>query len=352
MAAAIDFSHGGNISDARRAHGARVIDFSASINPLGMTPSLKRFLHSSMDRILHYPDPSSSALVKRIARSAKIPEENILVGNGSIELIYLLAHAFLPKKVLIPVPTFSEYERAARAVGARIEFLKLREKDGFELPHCTGARADMAFLCNPNNPTGNLLAADRKLPAWRCGMTVIDEAFIDFLPDEKKHTCIKEAVQRKDIVVLRSFTKFFALPGLRLGYLVGHRDTIRRLKPHHYPWTVNVLAQAAGEAVLGDGAYCRESTAYVEKEKDYLFRELSQTSGLTIYPSAANFLFARIDRKGMNSSLLSKRMLAKGILIRDCINFRALSDRYFRVAVRTASENRKLVKALAEALKE
>jgi len=350
MAVPVDFSHGGHIVDARRVHGPRVIDFSASINPLGMTSSLKRSLNASMDRILHYPDPASSALVKRIGAFSQVPEENIVVGNGSIELIYLLAHAFLPKKVLIPVPTFSEYERAARAVGARTQFLKLSAKGGFALPRCAGLRADMAFLCNPNNPTGNLLAFDRKLSVWRCGITVIDEAFIDFLPDGKKHTFVAEAVRSKGIVVLRSFTKFFALPGLRLGYLIGHRDTVARLKAHQYPWSVNALAQAAGEAVLEDKGYCKESIAYVEKERDYLFRGLSRIEGLTVYSSAANFLFARIDQKGMTAPLLKTRMLRQGILIRDCSNFRSLSEMYFRVAVRTRSENRKLLEALRKVL--
>lgn len=350
MAAAVEFLHGGKIFEARRVYGPRVIDFSASINPLGLAAPVKRSLVSNMDRVLHYPDPDAAELTRRIARHTGVCAENVLVGNGSIELIYLLVHAFLPNKVLITVPTFSEYERAACAIGARIRFLDLREKDGFGLPRGSVGRADMAFLCNPNNPTGNLLIADRCLPAWRCGMTVIDEAFIDFLPDEKKHTFIPEAVRNRNVVVLRSFTKFFALPGLRLGYLVGHPDTVRRLKDHHYPWSVNALAQAAGEAVIADKRYCRESIAYVRKRREELFRGLSRIEGLTVYPSAANFLFARIDKKGMTSAFLAKRMLSRGILIRDCGNFRGLSDRYFRVAVRTGGENKRLIRAVKEAL--
>ncbi|HRZ86759.1 MAG TPA: threonine-phosphate decarboxylase CobD [bacterium] len=329
--------------ELERRLGRPLADFSANISPLGTSAAARRAAMAMMGLIRHYPDPFSSELKQKIARRLRVREENVLVGNGSIELIYLIMHAFLPKSVLLPVPTFSEYERAARAVGASARYIQLKEDDGFALT-CRGSlRADMVFLCNPNNPTGNLLAASRRLPAWRCGLTVVDEAFIDFLPDEKEHTFVNEAAGDRGLVVVRSFTKFFALPGLRLGCIIGHTDTIRRLAAHQHPWSVNALAQAAGEAVIDDDEYREMAVAAVEKERSYLFRALSRIDGIRPFPSAANFILVKIERKGITAERLRDRLLRAGILIRDCGNFRGLDNRYFRVAVRTRRENRALI---------
>jgi threonine-phosphate decarboxylase len=297
------FSHGGNIYDAKGKCGEEVIDFSANINPLGLPSEVRKTLRKNLDRILHYPDPEAKELTRKIAKYWGIKSENILPGNGSVELIYVIMSAYKPETVLIPAPTFSEYERAARSVRSKVRFLKLKEKENFGLDLSQTAGADVLFLCNPNNPTGNLLHPRLSPPTWRGrikegGMVIIDEAFMDFLPDEKNHTLIWKAVGNRNIVVLRTFTKF----------------------------------------------------TLIEKERSFLSAELAKIGGLRPYSSVANFLLIKIETAGISSKFLTEELLKKGILIRDCSNFRNLDDRYVRVAVRSHKENVQMLTALREVL--
>lgn len=313
--------HGGNIYK----FGKDIIDFSASINPLGLSKGIKKALRDNLDKIIHYPDPDSNDLVKSIARYWKIKEENILPGNGSSELIYLIIHTFRPRKVFIPFPTFSEYEKAARAI-----------------KYVRGRSLHISFICNPNNPTGDLV----KVPEFK-GLRIIDETFMDFLPDEDKYTMIWRATKSRKIIVLRTFTKFFAIPGLRLGYLAGHKDMIMMLKQHLPPWNINSLAQIAG-VVLKDKKYIEKTREVVQRERRFLFERISRISTLKPYPSVTNFILVKTD--GLSSKTLKKKLIQKGILIRDCSNFRGLDNRYFRIAVRSHKENKKLIDALESIL--
>ena len=347
----LTFEHGGNIYQAQRQYKRKFLDFSANINPLGLTPQIKEAIYKNFGSILHYPDPEAKNITRKIAQYWGIKEENVLVGNGSIELIYLIVSTFKPKTTLIPIPTFSEYERAARCIKSKINFLRLKEKLRFELPSAKINQADILFLCNPNNPTGNLILTDyriiEKLPIK---LVVIDEAFMDFLPDEKKHTLVWKAQKNKRIIVLRTFTKFFALAGLRIGYLVAHQSIVNKLRQYKIPWSVNSFAQLAAELILADKEYIRKARQLIEQEKKFLFNELAKIKKLTPYPSAANFLLIKISDAKFTSSLLREKLIQNGILIRDCANFRGLNNKFIRVAVRSHNENLKLVEALKEAI--
>ncbi len=345
----IDFLHGGNIYEIKRRYKKDVIDFSANINPLGLTEDTKREFIRCYELIFHYPDPNAKDLIRQIAGYWGIDEDNILIGNGSTELIYLIAHAFKPKKALIPVPTFSEYERAVRSVGSKISFLKLKEVDSFALNITNSDKADISFISNPNNPTGNLLIKDKKLDL-NSRLNIIDEAFMDFLPDETRHTFIHEAVKDKRLIVLRSFTKFFALPGLRIGYLVAHKDLIKRLKQIQPPWSVNSIAQHLAQILLNDRDYIEKTRRLINEEREFLFNELARIEALKPYPSVANFLFVKIVDGQINSSVLTSKLIQKGVFIRDCGNFRNLNKRYIRIAVRSHKENLSLIKALREVI--
>lgn len=343
----LNFSHGGNIYGLKEKSSREIIDFSASINPLGLPFQIKQAVSANFKRILHYPDPEAKGLTRKIAEYWKIETENILVGNGSVELIYLIVSCFRPGTTLIPVPTFSEYERAARMVKSEIKFLRLKESEDFCLDVSRIDRTDMLFLCNPNNPTGNLLFKARviagKLPA---NLVVNDEAFMDFLPDQQEQTLIPQAVKSKKIVVLRTLTKFFALPGLRIGYLVAHKEIIRRLKKCQPPWNVNALAQLAGERMLPDQDYSKKTYELIEKERSFLLQRIERMAGLKAHPSRANFILVKIENKKLTSARLVKKLLRQGILVRDCANFRGLGNKFIRVAVRTHKENLKLIAAL------
>ena len=340
------FEHGGNIYEVKRRYKREVIDFSANINPLGLPKKVKTRLWKNLQYILHYPDIKAESLIKRIAKYWSIKEENILVGNGSVDLLYLLIYTFKPRKVCILFPTFSEYERASRCVEAEVNFLKLQEDKGFKFQGLKSTNAEVLFLCNPNNPTGNLIFEDRdfieKLPIE---LVIIDEAFMDFLPDEKKYTLIWKA-QKSKIVVLRTFTKFFALPGLRLGYLVAQKDTIDKLKKKQVPWCVNSFAQLLGASILDEEGYIEKTRQFIERERSFLFTELTKIRELKPYPSVANFLLIKIEKKKLTSSLLKRKLIQEGILIRDCSNFRGLNNKFIRIAVRRHTENLKLIEAL------
>ena len=342
----IDFSHGGNIYD----FDERIIDFSANINPLGMSPILKKSIFDNLDRILHYPDIDAKITRQKIADHWKIDKDNILLGNGSAELIYLITASFNPKNAVIPIPTFSEYERALEVRRCKIKFLRLNEKEGFNLDLDLLKGADICFLCNPNNPTGNIFVHPDNINRVKTRRMIIDEAFMDFLPDQNRLTLITRAVKSKEIVVLRSLTKFFALPGLRAGYMVAHKETIKKIRRYQAPWSVNTLAQLATEESLKNREYIKETHALIKKERGYLFKELNNFSELKPYASAANFLLVRIKKPGITSKALKESLVKRNILIRDCSNFRNMSNKYFRIAIRNHENNKKLIRALREVL--
>jgi threonine-phosphate decarboxylase len=345
------FEHGGNVYQAEKKYRRALLDFSANINPTGLPTKIKNRLYENFQSILHYPDINSECITNKIAEYWHVKKENILVGNGSVDLIYLLLYTFQPKKTLIPHPTFSEYERAAHCVGSKVIFLRLSETKNFQFQGLNSTDADVLFLCNPNNPTGNLIFKNRKLiEGLSEKLSIIDESFMDFLPDEEKYTLIWKAQKNKRIAVLRTFTKFFALPGIRIGYLVAHRNIVNKLKQRQVPWSVNSFAQLAAELVLSDKEYIKKTRQLVGKERAFLFTEIAGIKKLNPYPSVTNFLLVKINDVKLTSSLLRMRLIRRGILIRDCVNFRGLSNKFIRVAVRSHNENLKLIKALKEAV--
>jgi threonine-phosphate decarboxylase len=228
--------------------------------------------------------------------------------------------------------------------------LKLAEKYGFSLNTFPQEEFNLVFISNPNNPTGNLLLKNHNINNFSSKLIVVDEAFMDFLPEERKNTLIWKATEDKGIVILRSFTKFFALPGLRLGYLVAHQQNIQRLSAHHAPWSVNSLAQIAGELVLKDRNYFNSTRVLIEKERNFLSAQLGKICGIKVYPSVTNFLLLKIEKNGVNADDLAKRLLERGILIRNCGDFHNLDDKFIRVAVRKRNENKKLITAIKEIL--
>lgn len=350
----LGFTHGGNIYQAQEEYKGKIIDFSANINPLGLPQKVKREVFKNFASVLHYPDPEAKSIKKKIAQYWGIGEENILVGNGSVELIYLVMLTYRPKKVLIPSPTFSEYERAVKELGGTPKFLSLQGKEGFRL-NLDGLSSlgefEAIFICNPNNPTGSLLLEEPQRVMDLPGkLMVVDEAFMDFLSQEKDYTLIWKAIKNKYLIVLRTFTKIFALPGLRIGYLVAHKEIVSELKGHRLPWSVNAFAQIAAEVVLDAKEHIRKTREFIEKEREFLFREIGRIKGLRPYSSVVNFLLVRIEKNNMTASSLAKKLLRYGILIRDCSNFRSLGHKFIRIAVRSHNENLYLLKHLKEVL--
>lgn len=348
--------HGGNITKLALAAGrsaGEILDFSANINPLGPPEWLRPLISSSVSSLVHYPDPDCTDLIRAFAECFGVSAEEILMGNGETELLYLLPRVLGKRRAVIPVPAYADYGAAAESAGMSVERISLREERAFipDIPEIESAlRGDeVVFLGRPNNPTGHFLPADalREL-AGRHPLTVfvIDEAFADFVTEES----LLAAERPGNLIVLRSLTKFYAVPGLRLGGIVAGREIIRRLRAITPPWSVNTLAQAVGAAALRDAEYAKQTRRFVHKRREELTGELETITGLTVYPGTANFLLVRIDRGGASAVELACRLLKDGIAVRVCDNFAGLDGRFFRVAVRTAEENGRLCRSLRKAL--
>lgn len=356
------FEHGGNVYAVARQTGAapeRLLDYSANINPLGLPTSAADAVRAALASVVHYPDATAAALKDVISRRYGVAAELITCGNGAAELLYVLCHMRRPRRVLVAAPTFCEYERAARAAGAAVAYFPLYADDGFALdPDAFVAKLpgiDIAFLCNPNNPTGRLVpraavetvaAAAARRGAW----LVVDESFLDFLPAAAEHTCRPLLGAYSNLIVLQSLTKFYAIPGLRLGFLLADPAVGALLDRGKDPWNVNTLAQAAGAAALADEGYRAASVATVAAAREEFFRSLAALPGLQPFPASANFILARLA--GRTASALRQSMLRDGILIRDCSNYPGLSPDYIRLAVKMPEQNARVLAALDKYLKE
>lgn len=356
--------HGGNIRRASEQYGLPAqqwLDFSANINPFGLAPSVKTALFAHIDDVINYPDPEAVLCKQAIGTYYNLPVEELVLGNGAVELIHLLTQMLRPRKALIPAPTFSEYERAVRGTEGEIIYFPLRAEEDFRLD--TDAfisslpTVNMCFICNPNNPVGNVIQRNdlQKIvtAAADCGVwVIIDESFVDFLPQAEEITCRKMVADYQNLIVVHSLTKFFAIPGLRLGFGVMPRDVARSLEFAKDPWNVNVLAQAAAVAALQDKTYISKTLKTIRDEKDFLFYELNKIAGITAFRPAVNFVFFRLHHPQYSVAALADAAARKGILIRDCSSYAGLAEGYIRVAVKQRADNLRLLQVLRELLRE
>lgn len=345
--------HGGNIYKLAEELGVpedKITDFSASINPLGVSKKVKAEIKKELKNLHNYPDDDCKKLRKTIGQYHCINPDMILCSNGSTELIYLIPRALKPKNVLIPSPTFSEYERACKlSCELRVISYELNKEKNFEIDPDAFIKAmqgcDMAFLCNPNNPTGNLVKRGEVLKIaetakrLKCFL-IVDEAFIDFHPED---SVVKDVQNNPYLIVLRSMTKFYALTGLRIGYGVLHPSLINRLRKVKEPWAVNNLAQKAAIVALGDNDYADETFRLIKTEKGF-FESSFRKIGIEFFPSNTNFYLL----KTKDDIRIDLKLRKKGILVRNCSNFRGLDSSYIRVAVKSRQENKILIKALIE----
>ncbi|MFZ5642123.1 MAG: threonine-phosphate decarboxylase CobD [Bacillota bacterium] len=348
--------HGGNIARAALKYGLNekeIIDFSASINPLGPAPGVYEAIKEELWRIRHYPDPDCGDLPEMLAGHLGVNKENVIIGNGGAELIYILPRVFNVKNALVVAPTFSEYAEAVEAAGGATRFLPFSESTERIIGNLQGV--DVVFICNPNNPTGHVLPRSSIISVLEAAkenrtLVVVDEAFIDFVEDRREKSVMGEACINRDLVVLYSMTKFFGVPGLRLGAAVAVPDTIGKMKRVKDPWSVNSLARIAGEAALRDKKHMADTMKVVKEERDFLFDEISSISGVKPFASAANFLLVDISETGLKTGDLVDRMGRRGVLVRDCSNFKGLEMPCIRVAIRLRQENERLVEVLRQAI--
>jgi len=345
-------NHGGDVYSYENEHKVRPLDFSVNINPLGMPKGVKKVLRDSVELFSSYPDMHCTRLREALSAYEKVPPEYLACGNGAADLIYRLVAAEKPEHALLLAPTFSEYELALRSTGCIVHRHALSEDRDFIpgndiLGKIKGM--DMLFLCNPNNPTGALidpgLLTEIAGSCKEAGCTlVIDECFIDLTDAPEQYSFKPFLAANKHVVLLKAFTKTFALAGLRLGYcLTANTGLLDRIDAASQPWNVSVPAQLAGVEALRDGSYLERARAVIAKEKSFLEKVFRQ-HGFRVFDTRTNYMLVRTDGK----TDLYDALYAKGILVRKCGNFPGLDGSYFRIAIRRHADNARMAAALKE----
>ncbi|WP_215695463.1 threonine-phosphate decarboxylase CobD [Clostridium sp. MCC353] len=345
-------THGGDIFGVAAELGVKpeeCLDFSANLNPLGVPKSVRDAMKESLDQVIYYPDPDCRELIHDLSGHYGVPEGYLLAGNGAADLIFRLVYGIRPSNALIPAPTFLEYEEALKQTKTRIIRLPLDENLEVpeNLPEFISEEIDLVFLCNPNNPTGILTGRDLMIMAAKKAVEtgtilVIDECFLDFTGREEEFTMVPYLKEFPNMVILKSFTKMFSIPGIRLGYaLCSDPDLINRIRAAGQSWSVNTAAAAAGRAALKEVEFVRSSAAFIKEEREFLTGELKKL-GIRVFPGQANYLFIQVK----SCPGLYDKLLRYGIMIRRCLNYDGLDETYYRTAVRNREENKGLIKAL------
>ena len=348
--------HGGDWAGFQSEYGTEPLDFSMNISPLGIPIKAVEAAAKALEETAKYPDPFSRRLKSELAQFHQVSPEKIVFGSGAADIIWRLVQAARPKRALLPVPTFTEYARALISGGCEVVCERMPALE-FSLTEKILDRitpdTDMLFLCEPNNPTGKLTDAEllRKI-LERCERTgcllVVDECFMEFTEDPDAHSCIsflRESGRFGCLIVLRAFTKTFAMAGLRLGYAIcGSQELAEQIRVSGQPWPVSVAAEAAGLAALKEKGYL-ETLRKQTKENRTMLEAALQDCGLTVVSGEANYILFYSDAFD-----LQERMKKRGILIRDCSRIEGLGQGWFRVAVRKQEENAELIRQLRQAV--
>lgn len=349
--------HGGDRWAAQVKWGIEAdqfLDFSASINPLGPSVNCLQTIRDHLQQLAYYPEPSGLVLKSALAEYLHIDRKNIVAANGSAELIYLCTRIYGGKRVIVLAPGFSEYGQGIEnpcIIRINLNFkeiaLPLQEIDGVL------EAGDLLFIANPNNPTGSLFLREELLQVLelvnaRQAKLVLDEAFIDFIRDP--NASLRDISDQENLIILGSMTKFFAIPGLRIGYALSSRENIIKMEHLLPPWRMNTLALLAGVSALQDHDYIEKTHQLIAEERDFISSELSKIEGLVVYPSQTNFVLVDAGGRGITAEQLQAKLGPEGILIRNCSDFYNLSPYHLRLAVRSRPENQILLQTLRKVL--
>ncbi len=352
--------HGGNVYEVAsrlRCAPETILDFSASINPLGPPPGLLEEIGRQFHLLQHYPDIRNESLTGALARFHGVGPDQIVVGNGSTELIYCLPRALGIKKAVMVLPTFSEYQKAFELQGVLLGKLITRVEDRFQPTVeqlesiCAAFSPEAVMVTNPGSPSGTVLPS--QVRDWllnRClkqkTLCIVDEVFVDFCEDESFKGYIRDV---PNLVLIRSMTKFYGIPGLRLGYVMASEDAARRMRESLPPWTVNTLAQVAGKYCLEQEEYKRKTLELVGDERDRLCDAVEGLHGCRVLPGMANYLLVELGETLPPAPILCSDVLSSSrILVRDCTSFDGVGERFIRLAVRLPEENRRVLEAIGQ----
>lgn len=327
----------------------KMLDFSVNINPLGIPKGIREKLIAGIDELVKYPEITGVTAIQKIADDLKVLPDNIILGNGAIELIYLFARSMGPGKALIIQPTFNEYERALKLYGWDVVHHVLTAEENFSInrealmTQINNEKPHAIFLCNPNNPTGQVYSSTFIREMLECSSPEItwflDESFMDFSEEIGSLSLVKEAKQ--SVFILKSLTKFYALPGLRIGYGVGVAPIIKKMESFKEPWTINTLGLIAATGVYDEKDYAKQTKTYIHGERQRVFAALSQIKTLKAYPSGADFHLCRLLTGTVAE--LQNALEKAGMSLRTCEDFMGLDNSYFRIAIKTEADNTKLL---------
>ena len=345
--------HGGDWAGYRAEFGCDALDFSANVSPLGLPAGVAAAITNALPTADRYPDPLCRELRAALAGAEGVPADWILCGNGAADLIFRLALAVRPRRALLPAPTFAEYEAALQTVGCAVQRVFLREENEFavteEFIDAVTPETDIVFLCQPNNPTGQVtppaLVERLVRRCAECGaVLVVDECFLDFLPDRDAWTAKQLLRDTPQLIILKAFTKLYAMAGVRLGYaLCGDATLLEKMRGAGQPWAVSSLAQAAGLAALQETAYAGAVRALIAEQRPRMAAGL-RALGLRVMDGQANYLLFRATPD------FGEKLRRRGAVVRSCANYPGLDAAWYRTAVRTAEENTRLLQIMGEIL--
>ena len=349
----MELVHGGDWAGYRAEFGCDALDFSANVSPLGLPAGVAAAITNALPTADRYPDPLCRELRAALAGAEGVPADWILCGNGAADLIFRLALAVRPRRALLPAPTFAEYEAALQTVGCAVQRVFLREENEFavteEFIDAVTPETDIVFLCQPNNPTGQVtppaLVERLVRRCAECGaVLVVDECFLDFLPDRDAWTAKQLLRDAPQLIILKAFTKLYAMAGVRLGYaLCGDAALLEKMRGAGQPWAVSSLAQAAGLAALQETAYAGAVRALIAEQRPRMAAGL-RALGLRVMDGQANYLLFRA------TSDFGEKLRRRGAVVRSCANYPGLDAAWYRTAVRTAEENTRLLQIMGEIL--
>lgn len=349
----MELVHGGDWAGYRAEFGCDALDFSANVSPLGLPAGVAAAITNALPTADRYPDPLCRELRAALAGAEGVPADWILCGNGAADLIFRLALAVRPRRALLPAPTFAEYEAALQTVGCAVQRVFLREENEFavteEFIDAVTPETDIVFLCQPNNPTGQVtppaLVERLVRRCAECGaVLVVDECFLDFLPDRDAWTAKQFLRDAPQLIILKAFTKLYAMAGVRLGYaLCGDAALLEKMRGAGQPWAVSSLAQAAGLAALQETAYAGAVRALIAEQRPRMAAGL-RALGLRVMDGQANYLLFRATPD------FGEKLRRRGAVVRSCANYPGLDAAWYRTAVRTAEENTRLLQIMGEIL--
>lgn len=354
------YGHGGDLRSAAELYGRKeeeLLDYSSNMNPLGPPPAFQAIIEQYWQFIATYPDPAQRDLLEAIAHRHQVEPASIIAGNGAAELIDLVVRYINPVKAAVFLPSFVEYEQAIAKAKCECVYIATEEQQQFnptmaQLQHLIEKeQPQLVMLGYPNNPTGALMPSEQLDYLLDSGIyVVVDEAFLDFHLEEERLTAISKLPRYEKLFVIRSMTKFYSMPGIRLGYMLAAAKHITALKQLQVPWSVNSLAQQLGVAALQQDSFAEQTKRWLAEENAWLSAQLRQLK-LQVYPSVTNYMLARLPMEcKLTSGQLQQLMGLRGILIRDAGKFRGLDASYIRLAIKERASNERLLQELKHVL--